>query len=81
MTKVGNIPQSTLNKAKLERMCTLYLRQMPRFDEVEWVTVAASPNPARNWYVVEIEPSLPLVNDLAARGALGELQREFRLNP
>jgi hypothetical protein len=46
---------------------------------VERVTIARSPNPARNWFVAEIEPPLSLVNELDARAALGELQREFRL--
>jgi hypothetical protein len=62
-------------KAELEQICSVYLRPKG----VERVTIARSPNPGRNWFVAEIVPSLSLSNELAARAALGELQREFRL--
>jgi hypothetical protein len=69
------IAKREIAKAELEHICSLYLRSKG----VEKVTVARSPNPARNWFVAEIEPPLSAANDQAARDALGELQREFLL--
>lgn len=37
-------------------------------------------NPARNWFVAEIEPCLPIASELAARAALSELQSQFYLD-
>ncbi|HJT44123.1 MAG TPA: hypothetical protein VJ750_11560 [Rhizomicrobium sp.] len=80
MAAIVSIAKSKIEKAKLERICALYLRQLPRTSKVERVTVARRANPVRNWFVSEIEPALPLVNDLAARAALSELQNQFRLD-
>ena len=71
------LAKKQIDKAQLEQICAQYLR--PQGHRVERVTIARSPNPARNWFVAEIEPPLSLVNELHARAALGELQREFCL--
>jgi hypothetical protein len=69
------VVKRALPKAELEQICSLYLRGKG----VERVTIARSANPARNWFVADIEPPLSVANDMAARAALGELQGEFRL--
>jgi hypothetical protein len=75
--KTMALAKKQIDKAQLEQICALYLR--PKGHRVERVTISRSPNPARNWFVAEIEPPLSLVNELDARAALGELQREFLL--
>jgi hypothetical protein len=37
-------------------------------------------NPVRNLFAAEIEPSLPIAGELAARAALSELQSRFHLD-
>lgn len=69
------VAKREIDKAQLEQICAVYLRPKG----VEKVTIARSANPARNWFVTEIAPSLSVANDLAARAALGDLQREFQL--
>ncbi len=70
-----SVAKKEIEKTELEHICALYLRSKG----VARVTIGRSPNPARNWFVADIEPSLSVANDMAARDALGELQREFQL--
>ena len=72
--------KSKIGKAGLEQICRLYLRQLPNGRGIERVHVAARANPARNWFVAEIEPCLPIASELAARTALSELQNQFYLD-
>ncbi len=74
-----SMAKSKIGKAGLEQICALYLRQLPDGRTIERVRIAARANPVRNWFVAEIQPSLPIASELAARAALCELQSEYYL--
>ena len=74
-----SMTKSKIGKAGLEHICALYLRQRPDGRTIERVRVSTRAHPVRNWFVAEIEPSLPIASELAARAALSELQSQFYL--
>jgi len=71
--------KSKICKAGLEQICRLYLRQLPNGRGIERVRIAGRANPARNWFVADIGPCLPIGSELAARAALVDLQGQFSL--
>jgi len=75
-----NITKSKIDKAGLEQICALYLRQLPDGRRIERVRIASRAHPARNWFVSEIEPCLPIASEMAARAALVDLQSQFDLD-
>jgi hypothetical protein len=75
-----NIVKSKIGRAGLEQICRSYLRQLPGGREIARVRVASRANPARNWFVADIEPCLPIGSEMAARAALGDLQSQYHLD-
>ena len=66
-----SMEKSKIGKAGLEHICALYLRQRPDGRAIERVRIAARANPVRNWFVAEIEPSLPIASEADDGGSRG----------
>ncbi len=73
------VGQQVVSRSELERMCLAHIRMLAGSQHTQSVRILARPGSARNWVVLEIEPSLPTAADNEARNALAELQRQFRL--
>jgi len=72
--------KSKIGRAGLEQICAHYLRQLPDGRGIARVRIAPRANAARNWFVAEIEPCLPIASEMAARAALADLQSQFILD-
>lgn len=75
-----SMSKSKIGKAGLEHICALYLRQLPDGRAIERVRISARAHPLQNWFVAEIESSLPIASELAARAALADLQSQYYLD-
>jgi hypothetical protein len=75
-----NITKDKIDRGGLEQICALYLRRLSNGRRIERVRIASRANPARNWFVTEIEPCLPIASEMAARAALADLQSQFDLD-
>ena len=70
--------QQPLSKVELERMCLSHLRMLPGSQHIERVAIIGRKG-ARNWTLLETNPSLSTTAENEARNALIDLQAQFRL--
>jgi len=73
------IGRQALSKPDLERMVLSYLRMLPACQHIEAVEITHRVRSERNWTLLGTQPPLSTLGDNAARNALAELQRDFRL--
>jgi hypothetical protein len=73
------VGRQALSKPQLERMVLSYLRMLPACQHIEAVEIAHRSKSERNWALLGTQPPLSTLGDNAARNALVELQRDFRL--
>jgi hypothetical protein len=73
------VGRQALSKPELERVVLSYLRMLPACQHIEAVEIAHRAKSERNWALLGTRPPLSTLGDNAARNALAELQRDFRL--